>query len=173
MAQPDIPLQDVPPNPDLLPVPSSRTFKIFAEHVSHRNYGWMMLRLLTCSIHQADPSGAHLAQLYKMASARNERQASESSSTSDSGCPLKKARRRADLVGKHRSKDEWQGKREAEKKDIEWLQEQASSLPGYADFCANRGRKLTNAERVKFWAFAATFANDHHRQFSGAQVPYI
>jgi hypothetical protein len=34
MAQSDIPLQDVPTNPELLPVPLSRTFKILVEHVS-------------------------------------------------------------------------------------------------------------------------------------------
>ena len=42
--------------------------------------------------------------------------------------------------------------------------------PGYNEFCANCGQKLTNQEHAKFWAFAASFANEYYRKFLGAQT---
>jgi hypothetical protein len=103
-------------------------------------------------------------------SAGKKRLASELSSLSDAERPLEKARRRADLSGKDPSEDEQKGENDIQKKDIEWLRAQASACPGYEEFCANRGRKLTNRERVKFWAFAAMFSDEYSREFSGAQV---
>jgi hypothetical protein len=45
----------------------------------------------------------------------------ELSSPSDSEPPLEKARGRADVTGKNRSKKERQAEEDAEKKDIKWL----------------------------------------------------
>ena len=106
-----------------------------------------------------------------MSAGKRHRDTSEMpSSLSDSEHPLEKARRRAGKHHKGRSKGEQGAEKDAEKKDIEWLRGQASAHPGYDEFYANRNRKLTNLERVKFWAFAASFSAKHYGNFSGAQV---
>ena len=80
--------------------------------------------------------------------------------------PLEKAQKqKAVLESRDRASDQ-----EAGEKEIEWLKEQASKLPGYDEFHTNQNRKLKNLEHVKFWAFAAKFVESYFKKPSGIPV---
>jgi hypothetical protein len=53
---------------------------------------------------------------------------------------------------------------------VSWLEEQASSQPGYDAFLDSRGRTVQNPEVVELWKFVATFANTHAGKSSGVPV---
>lgn len=59
---------------------------------------------------------------------------------------------------------------DAEQREIRWLEEKVRAHPGYEQFSANQNQKLSDADRVEFWNFAASFSADLYKAPSPTRV---